>query len=108
MKELTQKDRVEIENELYEKVMLLIESQYNLEGIINKDKKDSTKIIFKDKKIAIRRVSEEIEQFAKDNGLYVNEVKNYLIAIIENKISFKNMYEEEYQIAKSIISIEER
>ena len=97
------KDKFKIENELYTEVMLLIESQYDLEGTIDVNKKDSTKIIFRDKKDAIRAVAEAIERFSKENGLNTNLVKDYLIHIIENKIKLKGIFIEEYEEAKGII-----
>jgi len=101
------KDKFKIENELYTKVMLLIESQYNLEGTIDTNKKDSSKIIFRDKKDAIRAVADAIERFSEDNGLNKNLVKEYLIHIIENKIRLKNIFVEEYEEAKGIILTDE-
>ena len=55
MKELSDENKLQIEWDLYTEVMLLIESQYDLEGIIDIEKKDSTKIIFKDKKESIKK-----------------------------------------------------
>jgi len=103
MKELSDKHKLQIENELYTEVMLLIESQYNLEGIIDINKKDSTKIIFKDKKAAIQKVAKAIRRFSEENSLDVNAVKSQLLDIIENKINLKNIFEEEYKEAQGII-----
>ena len=97
------KDMLKIENDLYTEVMLLIESQYNLEGIINPNRKDSTKIVFKDKKDAIRAVAEAIERFSEENGLNPNLVKEYLIHIIESKIKLKGNFIEEYEEVREII-----
>lgn len=107
MKEISEDCKLQIENELYTEVMLLIEIQYNIEGAININKKDSEKIIFKDKKTAIQMVSEAIERFSEENALDKNAVKNYLIGIIEQREESKPIFKEGYEEAKGIISKED-
>ena len=68
-----------IEDVLYERVKLIIESQYDIEGVINPNKKDSTKIIFKDRKKAITMVKEVILEFTKEHDLDVHEITEILM-----------------------------
>ena len=107
MKELSDKHKLQIENELYTEVMLTIESLYDLECNIDKDKRDSTKIIFRDKKAAIQRVAEAILRFAQENNLDKDDVKNYLLSIIEKRMELKPIFKEEYEEAKGIISTDD-
>lgn len=102
MKEILDKHKIQIENELYKKVMILIESVYNVEGVINTDNKESTKLVNNKRKI-IKMISEEIERFAQENDLDKILIKDYLISIIENKIELDNGLQEEYEEAKVII-----
>ena len=103
MDETPEDYKLKIEKELYTQIMLLIENQYNLEGIIDITKKNSTKIVFKDKKEAIRSVAEEINRFANENNLDIKWVKNHLLKTIRNKIELNNDFKDEYQEAQNII-----
>lgn len=93
-----------IENKLYSQVKILLEGHYNLEGVINSAKKDSDNIVFKNKKEAIKLIVEKIIDFATENNLTVNEVKNYLLKIINNDISLDNMHVKEYKELNEIVS----
>jgi len=99
MLELSDSLKIQIELELYTHVLLLIESQYNIEGMIDNSKRDSTKIIFKDKKAATKSVAQAIISFAESNNVDPDAVKNYLLRIIENNLELNN----EYRVAKTII-----
>ncbi len=50
MEELLAIHKIQIEKQLYKEVMLLIESEYNIEGVININKKNSNQIVYKNKK----------------------------------------------------------
>lgn len=96
--------KLQIEKDLYTEVMIYIESQYNIEGVIDISKKHSNKIIFEDRKAAIQMVAKAIEEFSKENELDKNQVKDYLLSVIEEKIKLKDIFEEEFKEAKQIIS----
>lgn len=111
MEKLDNRYTGKIENELYQRVMLSLECEYNVEGVINSDNKESKKIIFKDKKAAIKNVANAIREFSENNNLNVNEVKDYLLSFIEERIKTNKDFKEEYQEAKEIIltdDVEER
>jgi len=76
MEEKENEYMLKIELELYTQVMLLIESQYNLEGVIDVNKKDSTRIIFKDKQKYIKKVADLISEFSEQNNLDKDIVKD--------------------------------
>lgn len=101
MEELSKEYKLKIETELYQYVMLLIENEYNMEHIIDVNKKDSTKIIFKDKRLAIKKVAEAIQRFSKENNLDPNKVKDYLLYIIECRVDMD--FIEEVEEVKEII-----
>ena len=77
-----------IEWELYRKVKLIVEAQYNMEGNINLENKDSTKLIFKNKHEAIEKVAKEIEEFSKEHNVDIEYVKEYLLNIANS--NFEN------------------
>jgi len=103
MEEKENEYMLKIELELYTQVMLLIESQYNLEGVIDVNKKDSTRIIFKDKQKYIKKVADLISEFSEQNNLDKDIVKDYLLKIISNKMELNNDFKEEYKEAEDII-----
>jgi len=103
MDKLLDKHKVQIENELYKKVMILIESVYNVEGAIDTDNNESTKLIFDNKHKVIKMISKEIERFAQENNLDRILIKDYLISVIEKKIELNNGFQEKYEEAKDII-----
>ena len=96
-----------IEDVLYERVKLIIESQYDIEGVINPNKKDSTKIIFKDRKKAITMVKEVILEFTKEHDLDVHEITEILMKKIEEEMQLKPMFKEEFEEVKEIVLIED-
>lgn len=103
MEELLEIHKIKIEQELYKEVMLLIESEYNSEGVINPNKKSSTRIIYKDKKLAIKKVADAIKRFSEANNLNIDIVKDYLLKTIENEKRTNNLFEEEYNQAEEIV-----
>ena len=103
---MKQADKTDIERILFKHVTLLIESQYNLECIIDKSKKNSRKIIFKDKKTAIEEVAKAIEEFSKERNLDKEEVKDYLLDVFENRIKLGDIYKEILEQEKEIILIQ--
>lgn len=108
MLELSDLLKIQIETELYTYILLLIESQYNIEGVIDNNKTDSTKIIFKDKKAATKSVAQAIIRFAERNNVDSDAVKNYLLRIIENNLELNNEYKEAKEIILADKDEEER
>ena len=106
MSGLNKQNIVEIEKYLFSAVRLLLEGQYNIEGVINPDNKDSTKIILKNKKEAIKIISKEIRKFSLERNIPVNDVKDYLIQIIEEKLKLANECQQEYETLKEAVITE--
>jgi len=104
MEELSSNYKIKIE-ELYTKVMLLIESEYDIEGVINTNNKRSSKITFRDRKRAIQNVSEAIKEFARENNLNESIVQEYLLHIIDRRTN--GIFKENYEKAKEIIIADE-
>ena len=100
---LNQSTKMRIESFLYSKVKLILESQYNIEGVVDINKKNSTKLIFKDKKHAVKLVSEAIKDFALEHNLSINDVKDFLLEIIEKDMKLNNMYKLEYEAIEETI-----
>lgn len=107
MEKLENRDTTQIDGDLYKEVMGAIESEYNLESIIDINKKSSTKIVFKDRKTAIRKVAEAIKRFSERNNLDIDVVKEHLLNTIEEKMQIDEKFKEEYTEAKKILSSDE-
>lgn len=93
--------------QLYFEVKAYAESEYNVEGSLDIKKKDSSKILFKDRKKAISMISDLIEGFSKKHGLDKNMVKNYLLKLIEKDLNLDTKFREEYKAVKEMVSSDE-
>lgn len=100
-------NKILIETTLYKRIKLIVESQYELEGVINPNKKDSTKIIFKDRDKAISMVKEAILEFAEENNLEISDVTNYLMEIIDLEMKVKPLFENEFKEMKDMALVKD-
>lgn len=107
MEELKAEAKNKIESFLYPKVLEILESQYNSEGIIDINKKNSTKIIYKDKKSAMKDILKEIKEFALENNLNINDIKDYLLQIIQENMRINSMFQLEYKKMQEVILTKE-
>ncbi len=96
-----------IETNFYKKIKLIIESQYNVEGVINPSRKSSTKIIFKDRNKLISMVKDAILEYAQEKNLDVREVTECLMENIDLEMKITPLFEEEYKEVKDIVSIKD-
>lgn len=96
-------DKILIELELYPIVKLLIESQYETEGIINSEIKESNRIIFKDREKAISMVREAIVNFSIEQKVDMLEVTYVLMSILEEKMKLNSDCKEEFRQTKNIV-----
>ena len=104
MQEIPQERKIQILiDQLYHEVKLIIESQYNIEGIINPQKKDSTKIIFKDKRKAIQYVAKHIKDFASENNIETSFVKKEILLRIDNDKELNPIFESEYNAVEEMV-----
>jgi len=92
---------------LYFEVKAYAEGEYNEEGRLDISKKDSTKLIFKDRNKAITMIKEAIVRFSDRHSLDRNVVKNYLLEIIEEDINSNKKFKEEYIEVKKMISLDD-
>ena len=106
MKELDDRTKALIES-LYFKINAYSEGQYNMEGALDISKKDSDKIIFKDRKKAVTMIKAEIEEFSKEYSLDKNAVKDYLLKIIEEDINSDKPNKTQHIEVKKIVSIDD-
>ena len=106
MGELDRRIKILIE-ELYFEVKTYAEGEYNEESSVDITKKDSNKIIFKDRKKAITMIKEVIEDFSKEHNIDKNLVKNYLLELIEKDLNSEKKFKEEYREVKEMVSSDE-
>lgn len=93
--------------QLYFEVKAYTESEYNIESNLDGKKKESNKIIFKDRKKAITIISKLIEDFSAKYNVDKNFVKNYLLKLIEKDLNLENNFKEEYIEVKKIVCADE-
>lgn len=105
--ELKFEEKFLIYNRLYKEIQLIIENQYNLEGVIDEYNKKSTKIIFKDRDRAIKDVIMLIKRFSKEENLDINDVKEELLSFIEEKMLDEKVHINELKEVKDIILVGE-
>lgn len=111
MKELDNKNKILIEK-LYFEIKAYLESEYDVEGVIDSSKRGSTRIIFKNREKAITMIKEAILNYASKNNVEIDLVKGYLLGMIERDIErdkeSSKGFSEEYQQLKYIVSGEGR
>lgn len=120
MNELSHEYKAKIEGILYPKVLLMIEGkmfkqerQYRTEELLKqpmlaRSEKISRIDMHKQRLITINIISELIKDFAQENNLEIEMVKNYLLKILEETIKEENRAIDEYVEAKEIIETEIR